>query len=143
MFQITLSGEEDFFATTVGGANFDTQLFLFDEDGILVAQNDDSSGTFQSTLPASTLESGTYFLAISSFNNDPVGTPPVFPGNGGDTGNYTIDLAGVQAATFSLGASPEGLPSGTSISFGNDLVAIVQGVSPLDLNLNSSSFNFV
>ncbi|MEP0877549.1 DVUA0089 family protein [Funiculus sociatus GB2-M2] len=138
-----MSGEEDFFATTVGGANFDTQLFLFDEDGILVAQNDDSSGTFQSTLPASTLESGTYFLAISSFNNDPVGTPPSFPGSGGGTGNYTIDLAGVQAATFSLGASPEGLPSGTSISFGNDLVAIVQGVSPLDLNLNSSNFNFV
>ena len=150
LFQISLTGGETFSATTVGGANFDTQLFLFDENGFLVDENDDSSGTLQSTLPASPLtplDAGTYFLAISSFNNDPVGSPlSGFTNAGGGTGDYTIALSGVQAApsaAFSLGASPDGLPSGTGISFNNDLIGIVQGVASSELSLGSSNFVFV
>lgn len=206
LFQITL-GSGTFSATTVGGAAFNTQLFLFDENGFLVAQNDDSNGTLQSTLPASPttgtitgttsgttpvtttggtitinagtltlvngtttgttpvtstggtigtitgtpiggtttgtvpLDPGTYFLAISSFNNDSVGAPlSGFTGNGYEIGSYTIALTGVQTNPFSLGAPPDGLLPGTAISFENDLIAIVQGVSIPDFN---SGFVFV
>jgi len=45
--------------------------------------------------------------------------------------------------SFSLGASPADLPSGTSISFENDLIGILQGVSPSDLSLGSSNFSYV
>ena len=69
---------DSFSATTVGGAGFDTQLFLFDDDGAGVARgkvaNDDSSGTFQSTLPTAptpltnggtlSYPPGVYYLAI-------------------------------------------------------------------------------
>jgi hypothetical protein len=122
---------------------------LADEDGILLAVNDDSNSTLQSTLSLSSLDPGTYFLGISSFANFPiggVGSPLTdFPNNGGSSGSYSIELTGVQSApaTYTLGSSPEGLPSGTSISFGNDLIAVVQGVSPEELSLNSSNFDFV
>ncbi|MBD2304302.1 hemolysin-type calcium-binding protein [Chroococcidiopsis sp. FACHB-1243] len=53
--------------------------------------------------------------------------------------------------TYSLGASPDGLPSGTGIyaQFANntsaapDLIAILQGVSPDTLDLNASYFQYV
>ncbi|MBW4565383.1 MAG: DVUA0089 family protein [Mojavia pulchra JT2-VF2] len=140
LFQITLNGNETFSATTVGGANFDTQLFLFDSNGLLVGQNDDSNGTLQSTLEASLL-TGNYFLAISSFNNDSVGSlQGGFTGSGSSSGGYTINLNGVATSPFSLGASPTNLGSGTAISFQNDIIAVVQGVSISDF---SSGFDFV
>ncbi len=152
LFQITLTGEGNFSATTVGGADFDTQLFLFDEDGFLVLENDDNEG-LQSSISddLAPLTSGDYFLAISSFDNDPIGSPlDGFTGNGFSSGDYTIDLTGVKAdsgeveaiSPFSLGASPAALPSGTGISFEDDLIAIVQGVSPSDLDLSGDSFTF-
>lgn len=144
LFQITLEGG-DFSASTIGGAEFDTQLFLFDENGNLIAGVDDSEGTLQTTLEVFGLEAGTYFLAISSFNNDPTFDSLFdgFTGDGFSSGTYTIELSGVEDASFSVGSSPEGLPPGTAISFGDDLVAIVQGVAPADLSLDSGNFVFV
>ncbi|MBE9127743.1 MULTISPECIES: DVUA0089 family protein [unclassified Coleofasciculus] len=147
LFQITLTDGGTFSATTVGGANFDTQLFLFDDSGVLVRQNDDSSGTLQSTIsdsPFDPLAPGTYFLGISSFNNDPVGIPPTFPGGGFSSGDYTIELTGVESAppTFSIGASPVGLPAGTGIFFGDDLIAILQDLSIFSPTLSGGSFAF-
>jgi|GEM_PF-1604054 len=141
VFQISLTGNQTFSATTVGGANFDTQLFLFDSDGLFVTGNDDSNGTLQSTLEVSSL-TGNYFLAISSFSNSPIGSlQDGFTNTGGSTGDYTISLTGVETTPLlSLGASPNGLPPGTAISFENDLIAIVQGVSLSDF---SSGFSFV
>ncbi len=151
LYQINITDGAEFSATTVGGANFDTILFLFNSSGSLVDVNDDSSGTVQSTLPASSntpINPGTYFLGISSFANFPSpDSPPT--GEGGSSGDYTISLNGVSAAppanagTFSLGASPSGLPSGTAISFENDLIGIVAGVSPSQLSLDGGNFVFV
>jgi hypothetical protein len=131
LYQINLTGAQ-FSATTTDAAEFDTQLFLFDEDGVLVAQNDDAS-SLQSELTGLSLDSGTYYLGISSFNNDPsnpVGGPlPSFTGTGNSSGDYTIELVGVESnsPTFTLGESPAGLPVGTGLFFQNDLIAIIQG----------------
>ena len=112
----------------------------------MLAENDDSDSS-QSTLSDSSLDTGTYFLGISSYPNDPNG--PVgsefsgFTGNGSSNGDYTIELTGVVSApspAFSLGASPANLPSGTGIFFENDLIAIVEGVPIPDF---SSGFDFV
>lgn len=141
LFKITLAGGA-FSATTGENAVFDTQLFLFDEDGTLIAENDDSNN-LQSTLSESSLDAGTYFLGISSFNNDPNNPLTGFDNNGSSNGDYSIEVTGVQSGSstaFSLGASPNGLPSGTAISFGNDLIAIVQGDAIPDF---SSGFDFV
>jgi filamentous hemagglutinin family protein len=76
LYRILLAGNEPFSATTLGEADFDTQLFLFDGNGIGVIANDDSEFTLQSTLRPEALgiptPGGIYFLAISQFNNDPV-----------------------------------------------------------------------
>jgi Ca2+-binding RTX toxin-like protein len=141
LFQISV-GNQPFSATTLNGANFDTQLFLFDSNGLLLAGNDDSDGTLQSTLSIS-LNPGTYILGVSSFSNSPIDSSLQngFTNSGFSTGDYAVSLTGVQTApAFSLGASPAGLPPGTAISFNNDLIAVVQGVAIPDF---SSGFTFV
>ena len=113
----------NFSATTVGGASFDTQLFLFDRNGVGLYANDDSQSGVQSTLPAFHPNGpnvrSEYFLAISVFDKDPkdargrlifptfpfsdvagrfTDSGPMtgfikFPGTGG---NYRIALEGAQ-----------------------------------------------
>jgi hypothetical protein len=60
-----------FTASTLGGADFNSQLFLFDSVGKFITQNDDAGGTLQSKI-STVLTSGTYFLGISRFDYDPV-----------------------------------------------------------------------
>jgi len=112
--------------TAPGSAGFDPQLFLFDSSGMGVYANDDDVGLL-STLPAGHAESpaapGTYYLAISPYDNDPTSAGglifPTFPygavygptGPGGasplsgwtgssfyDSGAYSIALTGAEAA---------------------------------------------
>lgn len=142
MFQIFIDDPAGFSATTVGtpGTLVDTQLFLFNSTGFGVYANDDDpgGGTFGSTLPAGDPHSpttpGLYYLAISSFDLDPVSvgglifpnSPPtgVFgptgPG-GGDpisgwvgfgfgNGTYTISLTGARFASFASVPEPGTLP---------------------------------
>jgi hypothetical protein len=124
MYRICLRAGGVFSATTVGSATFDTQLFLFNSRGKGVYANDDAGTTVQSTLPAGTAltphHRGTYYLAVSSYDNDPVSpggeifpsmpfdavVGPTGPGgdhrisgwskNGGSVGTYTIRLTGAR-----------------------------------------------
>ena len=99
--------------------------------------------------PLTPLDAGTYFLAISSFDNDPFGSPlSGFTDAGGSTGSYAIALTGVGATPldapgFSLGVSPADLPQGTAISFENDIIGVIAGVPPSELSLNGGNFVFV
>lgn len=128
LFQITLAGGKTFSATTEAKADIDTQLFLFDKDGFGVYARDDTPSSIQPTLPAdhplTPTDSGIYYLAIASFDNDPVSSKglifdndesfpydnvlePISPGSeaplsgfnnlGGSSGSYTISLTGVRA----------------------------------------------
>ena len=75
MYAIFIAGGGTFSATTVGGAAFDTQLFLFDATGMGVYANDDNNGV-QSTLPAvhplTPVAAGLYYLGITAYDNDPL-----------------------------------------------------------------------
>jgi hypothetical protein len=125
MFRICITGGKSFSAATVEGAVFDTQLFLFDRRGRGVFANDDSVGTLQSTLPAgdslTPQAGGKHYLAISSYNNDPVSTRglifpsapfgdvfgPTGPGgqlpvsdwtnSGFGSGDYLVELTGARS----------------------------------------------
>lgn len=74
LYQIFLLEGQPFTASTVRGTSINTQLFLFDGDGLGLFANNDSVG-FQSTVPLYQPfipnRSGTYYLAISSYDNDP------------------------------------------------------------------------
>ena len=74
MFKFTICDYVNFTASTVGNpAGQDTQLFLFDELGNAVQMNDDTpaGGTLQSYMGAEfVVANGTYFLAISHYDND-------------------------------------------------------------------------
>ena len=76
LFSIVIHDPQAFSATTVGGADFDTQLFLFDANGFGVEFNDNTFPPFslQSTLPPANEFSpespGRYLLGISEFDID-------------------------------------------------------------------------
>ncbi|MBL8880994.1 MAG: PEP-CTERM sorting domain-containing protein [Phycisphaerales bacterium] len=71
LYCIRIVDEAQFSATTVGGASFDTQLWLFDVNGFGVAFNDDSQSTLQSTLTSTFVNTnGIYFLGISAYDYD-------------------------------------------------------------------------
>lgn len=127
VYQIFIANPAAFSASTVNlfGTAADTQLFLFNAAGRGVYANDDASAaTRRSTLPAGHPSGpqapGIYYLAISSFDRDPVsvgglifpsfpftsvfgptgpgGASPVtaFAGGGQFQGTYRIDLTGAQ-----------------------------------------------
>lgn len=118
---IQIDNPAAFSASTVGGASFDTQLFLFDAGGLGVTHDDDApAGGTQSRITGQYLPGpGTYVLVVSAYNRDPVNIfslpiwsntpfnverPPDGPGAPGpldhwlnlaDTnGAYTIQLTG-------------------------------------------------
>jgi hypothetical protein len=73
MYRIGICDFANFSATTVGGAGFNTQLFLFNSAGMPVEFNDDAAATTQSTLTNQFVAAnGDYYLAISASNRDPV-----------------------------------------------------------------------
>jgi hypothetical protein len=121
IYQITITDAGSFSATTEGLTTIDTQLFLFDSDGNGVVHCDDSVGgsTLQSTLTSQFIPGpGTYYLAVTTYNNDPdsgsgliwLNSPfrserqpdgPGAPGPlafwtpaSGDTGTYGVALTG-------------------------------------------------
>lgn len=52
----------------------DSQLFLFNSDGVLIAENDDADATtFQSLIQDFVLpEDGTYYAVVTTWDNNPV-----------------------------------------------------------------------
>jgi hypothetical protein len=77
MYVICITDPANFVASTIGGAGWDTQLWLFRCDGTGVVHNDDAVGTavLQSRIDNSTnciQQGGIYLLAISRYNRDAV-----------------------------------------------------------------------
>jgi len=93
MYKVCLTAGTDFSASTVGTTGFDTQLFLYNEQGMGVYANDDAVGShrLQSTLPAGNRlgpkAAGVYYLAVTAFNWDPQSLlGPIFPSSSGLVG---------------------------------------------------------
>lgn len=87
LFRVFLTGGQTFSATTVGGADFDSRLYLFDSQGMGIYFNDDASiDTTQSTLPANSAftptQSGFYYLGVALPEYAPVNADGdyIFPG---------------------------------------------------------------
>jgi len=117
MYLISLPIAGTLAATTVNmlGTLADTQLFLFSTAGLGIQANDDPPTSLRAELPGIFLAGGSYLLAISGYNRDPVSVgglifPDTFPGvfgptgpgglnpitgwsGTGTTGTYAIDLA--------------------------------------------------
>jgi len=80
MYAIYIANPANFSASTVNGATFDTQLWLFDADGKGVVFNDNAVGTTgsQSRIDNSSgcltnRPPGVYYLAISRHDRDATG----------------------------------------------------------------------
>ncbi|MBD1889852.1 filamentous hemagglutinin N-terminal domain-containing protein [Coleofasciculus sp. FACHB-SPT9] len=130
LYQLFLTEGQPFQATTLDGTDVDTQLFLFDATGLGLHSNDDSEGTLQSTVPEdqpfTPTVSGTYYLGISSYDNDPLSPlGNIFPnldesplsgwnGRGEDSGAYTINLTNSNRSTANNGTGLQ-VPAGQSL----------------------------
>lgn len=116
MFCIMVTDPTTFVAHTCGGATWDTQLFLFTEDGVGVTWDDDlcdpglqsQIGAFDTCQYAT--GPGTYYIAISRYNNDPrdAANAAIFAGAGCNAGTAgavaswtsTTNVAGDYLITF-------------------------------------------
>ena len=124
------SGDVDMYSFTWGGggltidsffSTFDTQLFLFDSSGFGVLGNDDhgglcggAGGGLDSCLDLSGgLAAGTYYLAISAFNTDPL--------DGG--GTAMMSCAGFTTQCISTGGPLAGWTGGSTTP-GSDVYGI-------------------
>lgn len=125
VYRICLSGDRSFSAQTIVPHPRDTQLFLFDSDGLGVYANDDPEGVpgaRWSLLPAdhplTPVAAGEYYLAVSPHNRDPQSAlGAIFPdvsgvvdarergssqplagwmGRSGSSGPYRIELTGTK-----------------------------------------------
>ncbi len=120
MYCIRIVNPLAFSASTVGGASFDTQLFLFDANGLGVSHNDDAGGLQSRITGQFVLAPGIYHLAVSGYNRDPLdaaggliwnnspfsterapdgpaaANPIAGWGGSGGTGAYTITLTGAE-----------------------------------------------
>ncbi|MCW5766971.1 MAG: hypothetical protein KIT68_13460, partial [Phycisphaeraceae bacterium] len=137
MYKIQICDFANFSASLVGGASFDSQLFLFSETGLGVLHNDDT-GTPQSAidnLGGQITANGQFFIAVTSYNRDPLtdaaqliwnNTPftgvraPDGPGaaaavgswsGGGGSGAYTLTLGGTCPSVVLTSSPPTIIPS--------------------------------
>ena len=133
MYRVCVDGGRSFSASSVGGTEVDTQLFLFDSAGRGVYANDDErEGVLQSLLPAGHEQTptlpGRYYLAVGAYNTDPEaagekifgpGTGVVGPtgsgggepvsgwgGRPGGPGPYTLVLTGASCAPVPVTPPP-------------------------------------
>ncbi|MBD2260204.1 pre-peptidase C-terminal domain-containing protein [Pseudanabaena sp. FACHB-2040] len=77
----------------------DSQIFLFDSQGRLLVENDDLS-RLQSRITNYILpQSGLYYVAVTTYNNDPIfnaeGQVVGWSGNGGSSVEFTLSITGV------------------------------------------------
>jgi hypothetical protein len=76
LFQIYICDPFSFSAATLGGANWDTMLWLFDEAGNGIVANDDSSSTLQSRITGELVPAaGHYYIGISRYHRRPLADP--------------------------------------------------------------------
>ena len=78
----------------------DSQLFIFDRDGNLIAAADDSNSSQQSSISGLVIpKTDLYFAVVTSYNNDPIfnreGRLTGWQGNGGGRFDYTLTVSGV------------------------------------------------
>lgn len=140
-----------FTASTVGGTNLNTQLFLFDSNGIGVIANDDAFPDFQSQISQPISTAGNYYLGVSliGFNPQSASGPifaidtttngvqdPSIPGSGfssslngwssdfspGQEG-YTITVSGAQF----VGGNAAAVPFDFNPTFGVTILGLWAG----------------
>jgi hypothetical protein len=80
----------DVTAAGLGGATDsepDSQLFLFDSSGALLAENDDFQGRESKIVDFLLQTTGTFYAGVTTYNNDPIFTNGVISGWADDGGS--------------------------------------------------------
>jgi hypothetical protein len=126
LYKIIISEPNAFSATTIDGVVFDSQLFLFKEDGRGKVMNDDVAGGQESLIGhAFVTQAGVYYLAVTRYDHDAMsggneiwrdtpaaseripdgpgaaGIVDAWAGGGTPGGDYQIFLTGAQFAQSS------------------------------------------
>jgi hypothetical protein len=131
LYALCLEGGGTFSAAVSAGEFEETQLFLFDAAGRGVYFSDDLSGSdYRSFLPANhpltPASPGVYYLALSSFNNDPLSASgEIFPNE-----PYTV----IHGPTGPGGADPVSSWSGVGDELGGTYAIDITGATPCPSN---------
>lgn len=133
MFKIHISDPVNFSATTTNGVtDFDTMLYLFDENGRGVLANDDTVAMppWTSTLLAGSLTgnpAGVYYIAVTVLFNTP-------ESKSGDI----FDLVELEATTLTIGANGTG--AGDPIDAWDNVPFTIEGGPDYQIDLIGATF---
>lgn len=128
LYGIRITDFTQFRASVVGGATWDTQLFLFNADGTGQVENDDFSGLQSEITNQGVFSNGIYYLGITRWNADPRNANgetlfgfDTWPGNDpgqrrpiegrGPVASWTSSTAGAEYTIFLSGASFQEVPA--------------------------------
>ena len=109
LYQLTVATAGSYTFSTVNtytdAGGVDTELSLFSSTGTAILENDDASGTTTDSSITTTLTAGTYYLGVSSSDNEPVNANNqlLFTGlnQSGDTTAVRGAASGVNPTTLS------------------------------------------
>ena len=149
LYQISLPGNQTFSATTANrSTNVDTRLFLFKANGRGVYFNDDdeNDNAFRSTLPAehplTPQAAGNYYLAITSYANDPLSEDGIIFGSGSFTD--VLGPTGKGGSQPLSGWNNDGRDSGSyfiSITDSSTTPAVISGGTGGNINISTESLS--
>jgi hypothetical protein len=158
MFKISICDTANFTATTFGGTDQDTQLFLFNLDGTGVVMNDDipdgqeGDTTLQSRISGALVPAaGNYYLAVAHYDMDPISGGAEMWADTPYNAERTPDGAGSSGAVeawnganavvtpYTIAMTGACYPSGGNICGAAD-VGGVGGVAGADNHLDNNDF---
>jgi hypothetical protein len=142
-YKVTARAGQTLRASTLGGPDLDTVIWLYDADGTEIAINDDAGGSFQSELIHEVTRDGDYYVMVTGFLSFPEDPMDSSSGIGADEeGPYrlTVSTAPVDVDQYAVRLRPGDVLGGTiDGAAGNVLVHKPNGQPRIGSELDATS----
>ena len=125
--RIVLTAGQAYQFTLIGGSLVDPYLYLRNSSGVVIAENDDGAGGFNSRIDFTAATSGTYFLDAAAYRNRYTGTYSLIAALAGTAPPAPTYVLSESATTINEGQSFTSTVTTTGVAAGTTLYWSVSG----------------